>query len=248
MQIRLQKILSDAGVASRRKSEELILDGKVKVNDQIVTELGFKADPDKDIIKVNNRKIRSDNKKIYIAFNKPIGIVSSRKDEKDRTTVVDCIPIKDYIYPVGRLDIESTGLILLTNDGDVTNKLLHPKYQVEKTYIATIEGTISEETLEKFRKGVRLEDGMTSPAKAKLLKSYGDGRDSRVEVSIGEGRNRQIRRMFDALGCNVIRLKRIRIGNIELKDLDLGKYRDLRKDEIAWLKSIVNQKQDLKKK
>ncbi len=104
------------------------------------------------------------------------------------------------------------------------------------------------QTLEKFRKGVRLEDGMTSPAKAKLIKSYGDGRDSRVEVSIGEGRNRQIRRMFDAIGCNVIRLKRIRIGNIELKDLDLGKYRDLRKDEIAWLKSIVNQKQDLKKK
>ncbi|MBC7474659.1 MAG: rRNA pseudouridine synthase [Candidatus Sericytochromatia bacterium] len=236
MEVRLQKIISEAGIASRRKAEELILDGKVKVNNKVITELGYKADPDKDTVKVDGVAVRKDVDKVYIVLHKPVGVISSRKDEKDRTTVIDLIPIKKYIYPVGRLDFDSSGLILLTNDGDVTNALLHPSFEIPKTYIVMINGIFSNNALEKFQNGIRLDDGMTSPAKVKILGI--EKNSTKLEVIITEGKNRQIRRMFDFLEYEVIRLKRTRIGNIGLGDLEIGKYRYLNMNEINWIKGI----------
>ncbi|MFN8577374.1 MAG: pseudouridine synthase [Candidatus Sericytochromatia bacterium] len=236
MEIRLQKIISEAGIASRRKAEELILDGRVSVNNKTVSELGTKANPDKDIIKVNGKKIDTNKPKIYIALNKPFGIISSRKDEKDRETVVDLINTDEYIYPIGRLDYDSSGLILLTNDGEITNNLIHPKYEVEKVYVVYIQGFIPDRALEKFEKGIRLEDGYTAPAKVEIIRE--ENNLTILEVTIHEGKNRQIRRMFDALGYEVTKLKRIRIGNIKLDNLKAGEYRSLTNEEIKWIKSL----------
>lgn len=152
MEARLQKIISQAGITSRRNAENLILEGKVSVNNKVVKELGFKADPDKDQIKVNGRLVKVDKKKIYIALNKPFGIISSRSDEKGRETVVDLIKSKEYMYPIGRLDYDSSGLILITNDGDITNNLIHPKYEVEKVYVVYIDSNISDSDIKKTRK------------------------------------------------------------------------------------------------
>lgn len=238
MKIRLQKIISDAGVASRRNAEVLILDGKVKVNGKQVKTLGFKADPDKDKVAVEGNIIKIKRRKIYVALNKPIGVITSRSDEKGRETVVDCVPIDEYLYPIGRLDIDSTGLILLTNDGEVTNAVLHPKHEIEKTYVVKVDGFVDNSKIEKFKSGIRLEEGMTAPAKAEVMYR---GRDyTKLEVVITEGKNRQIRRMFDALGHKVNALKRTKIGIISLGDLPYGKHRRLDKAEIDWLKSLVN--------
>lgn len=236
MEIRLQKIISEAGIASRRKAEGLILDGRVSVNNKTVSELGTKADPNKDIIKVNGKKIDTHKAKIYIALNKPFGVISSRKDEKDRETVVDLIDTDEYIYPIGRLDYDSSGLILLTNDGEITNNLIHPKYEVEKVYVVYIQGFIPDSALEKFEKGIRLEDGYTAPAKVEIIRE--ENKLTILEVTIHEGKNRQIRRMFDALGYEVTKLKRIRIGNIKLENLKAGEYRSLTNEEIKWIKSL----------
>ncbi len=231
--IRLQKIISEAGIASRRKAEELILEGRVKVDNIIIKELGFKADPDKSIIKVDNKEIKIKSKKLYIALHKPVGIISSRKDEKNRETVIDLVPNKEYMYPVGRLDYNSSGLILLTNDGEVSNALQHPSFEIEKTYIASIAGLISLSDLEKFKKGIVLEDGLTAPAKARVISKKNE--ETKLEVTIHEGKNRQIRRMFEALGYEVIRLKRVQIGEIVLGELKLGQFRNLTEKEVQWL-------------
>jgi 23S rRNA pseudouridine2605 synthase len=236
MEIRLQKIISEAGIASRRKAEELILDGRVSVNNKRVTELGVKADPQKDTIKVDGRKIEINTQKIYIALNKPFGIISSRKDEKGRETVIDLINSKEYMYPIGRLDYDSSGLILLTNDGEFTNNLIHPKFEVEKVYVVYIEGYIPDRALEKFERGIKLEDGYTAPAKVEVIRE--ENNVTILEVTIHEGKNRQIRRMFDALGYNVTKLKRIRIGNIKLENLKAGEHRHLNYEEIKWIKSL----------
>jgi 23S rRNA pseudouridine2605 synthase len=234
LKIRLQKLLSEAGIASRRKAEELILEGRVRVNNAVITELGSKADPEKDIIKVNGKIIKIQSRKIYIALHKPVGIISSRKDEKNRKTVIDLIPIKNYIYPVGRLDFDSSGLIILTNDGEVANELLHPGYKIPKTYIVEIDGAIKKEQLANFSAGIELEDGITAPARARVISG---GKDStRLEVIISEGKNRQIRRMFESLGFNVQKLKRTKIGNISLGNLSNGEFRYLTDEEIKWLK------------
>ncbi len=236
MEIRLQKIIADAGIASRRKAEELIVQGLVQVNGKIVRELGFKADPNKEKIKVNGKIIKPNLKKIYLALNKPVGIISSRKDEKGRQTVIDIIPLDDYLYPVGRLDFESSGLIILTNDGEAANSLLHPKFEIPKTYKVDIEGELKNSDLEKFKAGIKLEEGLTAPAKAKILSK---GRTyTKLEVIIHEGKNRQIRRMFEELGYQVTRLKRISIGNIELGKLPIGRHRYLSPEEINWLKTL----------
>ena len=236
MEIRLQKIIADAGIASRRKAEELIVQGLVQVNGKIVRELGFKADPNKEKIKVNGKIIKPNLKKIYLALNKPVGIISSRKDEKGRQTVIDIIPLDDYLYPVGRLDFESSGLIILTNDGEAANSLLHPKFEIPKTYKVDIEGELKNSDLEKFKAGIKLEEGLTAPAKAKILSK---GRTyTKLEVIIHEGKNRQIRRMFEELGYQFTRLKRISIGNIELGKLPIGRHRYLSPEEINWLKTL----------
>lgn len=236
MEIRLQKIISEAGIASRRKAEELIIDGKVSVNNKTVTELGVKADPQKDVIKVNGKKIDVNTQKIYIALNKPFGIISSRKDEKNRETVIDLIDTDEYIYPIGRLDYDSSGLILLTNDGEITNNLIHPKFEVEKVYVVYIDGYIPDKALDKFERGIKLDDGYTAPAKVRVLDE--DDRITILEATIHEGKNRQVRRMFDALGYKVTKLKRIRIGNIKLENLKPGEYRNLTNEEIRWIKSL----------
>lgn len=236
MEARLQKIISEAGIASRRKAEELILDGKVSVNNKTVHELGTKADPQKDLIKVDGKKIDIKKEKIYIALNKPFGVISSRKDEKDRETVIDLIDSNEYMYPIGRLDYDSSGLIILTNDGQITNNLIHPKFEVEKVYIVYIEGNINDRVISKFERGIRLDDGYTAPAKIEILSE--EDNLSVLEVIIHEGKNRQIRRMFDALGYKVVKLKRIRIGNIKLENLKPGEYRNLTREEVNWIKSL----------
>lgn len=231
---RLQKYISQCGVTSRRKAEELILKGHVKVNGNVVTELGTKIDTSKDIVTVNNKKISKVNDFIYIKLNKPEGYVTTVKDQFNRKAVLDLIDIKERIYPIGRLDYNTSGLLLLTNDGDLANKLLHPKYLIYKTYEALVEGQIQDDSLNKLKTGVIIDDYKTAPAKVKLLK-YMDNK-SLVQISIHEGKNRQVRKMFDAVGYPVNSLKRISFGEINLDNLSLGAWKHLSDKEIKYLK------------
>jgi 23S rRNA pseudouridine2605 synthase len=232
---RLQKVISRAGVASRRQAEELILAGKVKVNEQVVTELGVKVSS-RDKVKVDGKLIRRENP-VYLLFYKPKGVITTTKDERGRKTVLDYLPrVKERVYPVGRLDYNTEGLLVLTNDGHLTNKMIHPRYELKKVYRARIEGMATEEALDKLRVGVELEDGMTSPALVQKLE-YEPMRDYTViEITIHEGRNRQVRRMCDAAGMHVTRLRRIREGRLKLGDLPVGKWRYLTEEEVAMLK------------
>ncbi|SET54076.1 pseudouridine synthase [Paenibacillus sp. NFR01] len=236
---RLQKILAQAGVASRRKCEELILAGKVEVNGEIVTEMGTKADPEQDIIKVSGKPIRGENK-IYIMFNKPKGVITSASDPHGRKIVTDYLKgIKERVYPIGRLDYDTEGLLLLTNDGEFANLLTHPKHHVPKTYLATVKGVPHGTALDKLKAGVKLEDGMTAPAEVEYKDIDEDNKQSVISITIHEGRNRQVRRMFDAISHPVIRLKRISFGDILLQNLKRGTYRHLTKDEINHLRQIA---------
>lgn len=229
---RLQKLIAQAGICSRREAEKIISAGRVTVDGKIITELGAKADPSKNKIRVDGKLLRFNAEKIYILLNKPRGYVSTAHDERGRKTVLDLLGenFSGRVYPVGRLDLNSEGLILLTNDGDLTNALIHPRYEVTKTYRAKISGTVTEEKLDKLRAGVELDDGLTAPAEVYLLE------DDLVEVTIHEGRNRQVRRMFAAVGCDVKRLRRIKFAGLTLDGLKVGKWRTLTADEIAQLK------------
>ena len=236
MEERLQKFIARCGVASRRKSEELILDGKIKVNDNLVTELGTKIDPIKDKVEYNGNVIKPEENKVYILLNKPEGYITSVKDEKDRKTVIDLVNVSERIYPIGRLDYDSSGLIILTNDGDIYNKIIHPRVELTKKYIAVVEGEFRPSELEKFKKGIDIGGYVTAPAKIRLIK-YDDNK-STVEIGIHEGKNRQIRRMCSALNHNVLALKRVAIGDIKLNNLKRGEYRDLTKSEIDYINSL----------
>ena len=229
---RLQKLIAQAGICSRREAEKIISAGRVTVDGKIITELGAKADPSKNKIRVDGKLLRFNAEKIYILLNKPRGYVSTAHDERGRKTVLDLLGenFSGRVYPVGRLDLNSEGLILLTNDGDLTNALIHPRYEVAKTYRAKISGTVTEEKLDKLRAGVELDDGLTAPAEVYLLE------DDLVEVTIHEGRNRQVRRMLAAVGCDVKRLRRIKFAGLTLDGLKVGKWRTLTADEIAQLK------------
>ena len=234
MQERLQKIISQAGIASRRAAEKMIQDGRVMVNGKLVTELGVKVDPLTADIRVDRKKISSRERHVYFLLNKPKGYISTAKDERGRSTVLDLLPeVKERIYPVGRLDNNTEGLLLLTNDGALMNGLLHPKYEVEKTYVARIAGEPDEQTLDRLRRGIRLEDGMTAPAKVRLL-AQADG-ESRVEITIHEGRNRQVRRMFAAIGSDVKSLKRVNFAGLTLAGVGRGRHRELTEKELALL-------------
>ena len=215
---------------SRRAAEEFILNKKVTVDGKIISELGAKADAQKNKICVDGKELNFNAEKIYILLNKPRGYLSTAKDDRGRRTVLDLVSeIKERIYPVGRLDFDSEGLILLTNDGEFMNKLLHPKFKIEKTYRVKFRGELTQEKLNLLREGIELEDGLTAPAKISVINS------STVEITIHEGRNRQIRRMFAAVGCKVIFLRRIKFAELTLKNVPVGKFRFLTAKEIDSL-------------
>lgn len=233
MFIRLQKYLSEAQVASRRKSEEIIKQGRVTVNGLITDTLGTKIDDEKDIVCVDGRPVRRAEKMVYIMLNKPEGCVTTASDQFDRKTVMDYVKdIGQRIYPVGRLDYDTSGLLILTNDGELTYKLTHPKHNVEKTYIASVEKLPSSEAMEHFRKGLVIDGIKTSPAYIEKLS------ENSLEIKIHEGRNRQVRKMCEVIGTPVKKLKRIAIGNLKMENIDKGKYRYLSADEIEYLKSL----------
>lgn len=241
---RLQKILAQAGVASRRKCEELILAGKVEVNGEVVTTLGTKADPDADEITVSGRAIKA-QQKLYLMLNKPKGVITSATDPEGRKVVTDYIKgIKERVYPVGRLDYDSEGLLLLTNDGELAQMLTHPSHHVPKTYLATVEGIPHGDSLEKLRKGIQLEDGMTAPADLDYYDVDQVKKQATIRITIYEGKNRQVRRMFDAISHPVKRLKRIAMGNLYLQNLKRGLHRPLTKSEINELRQLLDKKND----
>lgn len=235
--IRLQKYMALCGVASRRASEEIIKEGRVQVNYKPVVEMGILIDPKKDRVLVDNKRIRPEENKIYIALNKPVGVVTSVKDEKNRRVVNDLIEdVKERIYPVGRLDIDTSGLILLTNDGRIAYKLTHPSKMVYKRYIAIVEGLPNRKELELLRNGLMIDGKMTAKAKVTVLKNYGE--DSILDIELFEGRNRQIKKMCEAVNHPVKKLKRISFGEIELGGLDVGNWRYLNEEEMEYLNKL----------
>ena len=238
---RLQKVMAQAGIASRRKSEEYITEGRVKVNGIVVTELGTKVSED-DYIEVDDKPIRQE-KKVYILMNKPRNCVTTVSDDRNRPTVMDYLKdINVRVYPVGRLDFDTTGALILTNDGKLTNLLTHPSSEVNKTYIATCKGIATDEDLEPLRKGVMLEDGRTSPAKVEILKINEDKNTSIIKIVIHEGRNREVKRMMEYVGYEVIKLNREGIGNLTTKGLYQGQYRRLTKEEVKDLYDLTKKK------
>jgi 23S rRNA pseudouridine2605 synthase len=244
---RLQKYLAHAGIASRRDCEELIMAGKVKVNKSVVREMGTKIDPEKDVVEVNEKVVENREEKTYILLNKPSGYITTVRDPQKRPKVVDLLSdISKRIYPVGRLDFETEGLLLMTNDGEITYALTHPKHEIGKTYIAVVKGLPDRDKLKRFQKGLRLTDGLTAPAKIKFVKKQGS--NAVLEIKIYEGRNRQIRRMFETIGHPVLALKRVSLGFLNLDGLEVGKYRYLKKPEIKKLKSLFEKKPQNTKK
>ncbi|MBD2846804.1 rRNA pseudouridine synthase [Paenibacillus sp. IB182496] len=244
---RLQKIMAQAGVASRRKCEALIQAGKVQVNGETVTELGFKADP-KDDITVGGKPIKHE-RKLYLMLNKPKGVITSASDPQGRKIVADYLKgIKERVYPVGRLDYDTEGLLLLTNDGEFANLLTHPSHHVPRTYLATVRGVPHGSKLEKLAAGIKLEDGMTAPAEVEYHDVSPDDKHATIAITIHEGRNRQVRRMFEAIGHPVSRLKRVRIGDLGLANLQRGKFRHLTPQEIKALQSSGSKPHNVHKK
>ena len=237
MEERLQKYLAECGVASRRKCEEIILEGKVSVDGKVVTELGTKIIPGKDKIELNGKEIVSE-KKVYILLNKPVGYVTTVSDEKERPTVMELLNgVKEKVVPVGRLDMFTSGLLLLSNDGEFIYKVTHPKHETTKTYIVKTRGVPTEKDLEKLRVGVKIEDYTTSPAKVELLLKDNTNDISRIWIQIHEGRNRQVRKMCEAIGLSVIALKREGVGDLTCEGVERGKWRYLTDEEV---KNIMN--------
>ena len=277
---RLQKFLANSGVASRRKCEDLILAGRVKVNGEVVTELGRKIDRDKDVVRFDDKEIKQQKNKVYILLNKPIGYVTTMKDQFNRDSVIDLVKINERVVPVGRLDMYTSGALILTNDGDFVEKVTHPRNEIEKTYNVTLAGKVTNEDVEKLRNGVEIniendnakynnkynekyndknnekQDRKysekyndnnnnkinkklykTGKAKVKILKIDDEKNISRLQITIHEGKNREVRKMCEAIGKKVIALHRAQIGNITVKDLPLGKWRYLKQSEVDRLRN-----------
>ena len=234
---RLQKYLANQGIASRRKAEEYILQGKVKVNGKVVLELGTKINPEKDKIEFEGREVEKQEKKTYVLLNKPIDYVTTVRDQFHRNTVVDLVKnAGKNLLPVGRLDMYTSGALILTNDGDFIYHVTHPKHEVEKTYTVTLRGKVTNEEVEKLKQGVIIEENYcTKPAKVRILKIDEEKNISRLEIIIHEGKNRQVRKMCEAVGKKVVALHRSKIGNISVKDLKIGQWRYLSKEEVKGL-------------
>ena len=237
--MRLNKFLASAGIDSRRNCDQIILDGRVSVNGQVIKTLGVIIDPIKDSVSVDNKPIKVKDDFVYLMLNKPVEVVSTVKDPQGRKTVMDCLPKQDKrIYPIGRLDFYTSGLLLFTNDGEVTNKLIHPSSNIEKVYLGTVCGKLTEQQIKNLREGVNIGDNRpTAPARITLANVSKDNH-STYRIVIHEGRNRQIRRMFEAVGSKIIRLKRIEFGEIKLGTLPIGKTRELTKEEIKYITSL----------
>ena len=222
-EVRLQKYLAECGIASRRRSEELILQGKVKVNGTIIKELGTKVIPKKDKVEYNGKEVKRQNEFVYILLNKPIGYVTTAKDQFKRDSVMDLVKTNKRLVPVGRLDMYTSGALILTNDGNFVYKVNHPKHEIEKTYTVTIKGIVQKEEVETLKNGVKIEDYVTKPAKVKILKTDEEKEQSRLEITIHEGKNRQVRKMCEAIGHKVLALHRSKIAGIGVKDVPLRK-------------------------
>jgi 23S rRNA pseudouridine2605 synthase len=233
---RLQKFLAAAGVDSRRNCEELILDGDVKVNRKVIDTMPAFVDPEIDIITVNGRRIKH-AEKVYFLLNKPKGVICTNSDPQGRKLAIDLIDTKERIYCVGRLDIDTTGLLMLTNDSELANRLTHPRYELPKTYEVMLKERISGEAIEKLKKGTWLSEGKTGKSAVKVLKR--SQKDSTIEITIRQGLNRQIRRMLAKVDCRVKSLRRTKVGNITLKGIAVGQYKELTKSQITYLRSMT---------
>ena len=242
-EIRIQKYLAENGIASRRKCEKYILEGKVQVNGITITQLGTKINPTKDKISFDGKEIKEESiNKVYILLNKPIGYVTTVKDQFHRNTVLDLVNIHNIrLIPVGRLDMYTSGALILTNDGDFIYKITHPKHEIEKTYIVTVNGKVAEEEIQKLREGINIENYTTSPASARQLAYLEEKNISRIEIIIHEGKNRQVRKMCEAIGKKVLALHRSKIGDLEVKSLKIGQWRYLTKSEV---KDLINKNCD----
>lgn len=256
MEERLQKYLANNGVAARRKCEEFIQEGRVKVNGEVVKELGTKINPEKDIIEFDGKVVKPVGKKVYILLNKPIGYVTTVKDQFERPTVLDFVKAEEKVLPVGRLDMYTSGALILSNDGEFINKVTHPRNEVEKTYTVTVKGIVTKEDVEKLQNGVEIQmDKLyenedenngendynpkqkdktfkTGKAKVKILKTDEEKNISRLQITIHEGKNREVRKMCEAIGKKVLALHRRKIGNLDVKNIELGKWRYLNKKEV----------------
>lgn len=235
--VRLQKVLAQAGVASRRAAEELIAAGRVEVNGRVVTEQGVRVDPAGAVIRVDGARIPPQRQQVYLALNKPRGVVSTMDDPHGRPTVADYLRGRGRLFHVGRLDADTEGLLLLTNDGDFGQRMMHPSFEVPKTYVAEIAGPISEATLKRLRGGIELDDGPVRPDRVKLIQRGAER--SLVRVTLHEGRNRIVRRMFDSVGHPVRKLSRVAIGPVRLGDLKPGAVRDLTREELGALLDLA---------
>ncbi len=234
--MRLNKYIASSGLCSRRKADQLISNGNVKINGAVMKEMGYVVLPG-DRVAVNGKLIEGESRRVYVAVNKPLGYISTMNDDRERATVAELVAdIPERLVPVGRLDYNTSGLLIMTNDGELTYRLTHPKHRVYKTYVATVAGIISDARLSRLRKGVDIGGFVTSPARVKVIKQ--NPRSTVVEISIGEGKNRQVRRMFAAVGNRVQTLERVAIGDIRLGHLKSGHYRKLTKEEIEYLKSL----------
>ena len=264
MEERLQKYLANNGVAARRKCEEFIQEGRVKVNGQVVKELGTKINPEKDIVEFDGQVVKPVGKKVYILLNKPIGYVTTVKDQFERPTVLDLVKVEEKVLPVGRLDMYTSGALILSNDGEFINKVTHPRNEVEKTYTVTVKGIVTKEDVEKLQNGVEIQmDKLyenedenseendynpkqkdktfkTGKAKVKILKTDEEKNISRLQITIHEGKNREVRKMCEAIGKKVLALHRRKIGNLDVKNIELGKWRYLNKKEVE---EMINSKQ-----
>lgn len=234
--VRLQKYMAECGVASRRKCEEIILSGEVYVNGESVQELGTKINPEKDEVIYKGKKLLVPNNKVYILLNKPIGYVTTASDQFHRDTVLDLVKVKERVVPVGRLDMYTSGALILTNDGEFVNIITHPSHEIEKTYTVTVIGVVTKEEVQKLEEGVVIDgEYTTKPAKVKILRTDTETNRSRLEIKIHEGKNRQVRKMCEAINKKVVALHRTKIGNIQVKDLTIGTWRYLTNKEIENL-------------